>query len=116
MHDRTEQLPLPDGNSQNFSIFEPDIARKEDEKEFYKSNQNFYQSEKDKPPSCAPDNQTISIDYIKQEINESNRISNYTQDIEKTQFNKESLLDHFVKNDEVDEYNDDYLNLSVESI
>jgi hypothetical protein len=40
---------IPQGTMKNikYQLFEPDISRKEEEKEFYKSNQNFYSADKD---------------------------------------------------------------------
>jgi hypothetical protein len=85
----------------NHQLFEPDPCRKEEEKEFYKSGSNFFKGEDSvdniasnpttqaNAPSISINTQTkankaleernlsYSEEYIKNEINESNRIKNY---------------------------------------
>ncbi len=85
-------------------LFEPDPCRKENRDEFYKSNQNFYKNQKEteaidddlnkghineanlpdknnKSKLSAMEERSLSYseEFIKNEINESNRISNYLQ-------------------------------------
>lgn len=83
----------------NHELFEPDPCRKEEEKEFYKSGSNFFKGEEGNENSInnqliqanSPStisqtkankalevrNLSYSEEYIKNEINESNRIKNY---------------------------------------
>jgi hypothetical protein len=116
------------------NLFEPDVHRKEEENEFYKSNQNFFMPEKENNINHINannkdeeiKNKEFDIDFIKKELDESNRINSYLmnkeKDIEKaheTNFKANNLSEYFTKKDKDkldDDFNLNYDEISVESL
>jgi hypothetical protein len=96
--------------NKNKEIFEPDDHRREEETEFYKSNQNFYRSNPDgfREENHEENNQENKFDskFIKDQIDESNRVNRYITS-NMSQNNQNYNIDNEVKvnKDAMEEFN-----------
>lgn len=73
-------------NTDNKAIFEPDEKRRDEETQFYKSHTNFYKNAENSPVNLNENDKAnlnnsteekFSTDYIKNQIEESNRMNRY---------------------------------------
>jgi hypothetical protein len=111
-----------DSTLKNFKnqLFEPDISRKEEEKEFYKSNQNFYSSEKDKInviDQSGKEKEKFLSDGVNSEVYNSNRVNQYVTKEKSENILIQSNLTRNVPKGNVD-YDENYYSndLSIESL